>query len=356
MIANPSCLLTIAIPTYNRASFLDLCLSQIARQLKGHEGDVEVLVSDNCSNDATGEVVKKHLAAGCPLVYVRNDENVGPDRNFLQCVRKAKGKYLLLLGDDDVLLDGCLDKLIPLLKSGDYGIVFLNSYGFTGDFRKEAPPPAPAGYVVYADTLAFVRKVAHFFTFMSANIVNRTLVEEPSDWKPFFDSNLVQLAWIFSALFNGTKHVYVSEHLLAACIYNSGGYGVCRVFGRNFNNIFDIFRKRGVDGRYFRAINRKLLVEHFPSMIALCRNGIIPLKQERYFRSLFPLYRGYLYFWLFTFPAIVLPAPFVYSLFRLAERLLRQRRLAPDRANRRDCSQPSAKEAPPTPSGRSRTN
>ena len=322
--------LTVAIPTYNRASDLDLCLSQITGQMKGREGEVELLVSDNCSTDTTGEVVRKYLSLGYPVTHLKNSENIGPDRNFLQCFRKAQGKYLLILGDDDVLLDGALDKLLPILRGGDYGIVFLNSYGFKDDFRTEKPNTAPYGYVVYTDTGAFIRKVAHFFTFTSANIVNRTLAEEPIDWRPFYDSNLVQLAWIFSALFKGKKHVYVSEHLLAACIYNSGGYGVCRVFGHNFNKIFDIFRKQGVDDRHFRAINRRLLKEHFPAMIALGRSRIIPLEPEHYFRSLYPLYRGYLYFWLFTFPVIALPAPFVYSLFRMAERLLRKRRLAPD--------------------------
>ena len=235
------------------------------------------------------------------------------------------------MGDDDVLLDGALDKLLPILRGGDYGIVFLNSYGFTGDFVRERPPRRPSGHAVYTDTVAFTKKVAHFFTFISTNVINRALVDEPIDWQPFFDSNLVQLAWTFSALFNGKRHVYVSEYLVAARLYNSGGYGVCRVFGHNFNMIFDIFRKQGVDDRYFRAINRKLLVEHFPAMIALERNKIIPLKPENYMRSLFPLYRGYLWFWLCTVPAIVLPAPFVYSLFRLAEKVLRKRQLAPDR-------------------------
>jgi glycosyltransferase involved in cell wall biosynthesis len=326
----PPCLLTIAVPTYNRASYLDLCLSQITGQLKAHAGEVELLVSDNCSTDTTSEVVHKYLSLGHPLTYLKNAENIGPDRNFEQCYRKAKGKYLLILGDDDVLLGGALDKLVPILQGGDYGIVFLNSYGFTGDFIRDKPPKTPTGHTVYTDTLTFVKKVAHFFTFTSANVFNRTLVDEPIDWTPFFDSNLVQLAWTFSALFNGKKHVYVSEYLVAACIYNSGGYGVCQVFGHNLNRVFDIFREKGVDDRYFRAINRKLLIMHFPSMIALERSRIIPLRPESHFRLLYPLYRGYLYFWLFTLPAIVLPAPFVYSLFRMAERLLRQRRLAPD--------------------------
>jgi abequosyltransferase len=326
----PRYLLTVAVPTYNRSSDLDLCLSGICSQLRGREGVVELLVSNNCSTDATDEVVGKYLSLGHPITYLKNKENIGPDRNFMQCYREASGKYMLILGDDDVLLDGALDTLQPILEGGEYGIIFLNSYGFTGDFIQERPPGKPSGHAVYTDTLAFVKKVAHFFTFTSTNVFNRTLVDEPTDWGPFFDSNLVQLAWTFSALFNGKRHVYVSEYLVAARLYNSGGYGVCRVFGHNFNMIFDIFRKQGVDDRYFRAINRKLLVEQFPAMIALGRNRVVPYKPENYFRSLYPLYRGYPYFWLFTFPVIALPAPFVYFLFRLAERILRQRRLAPD--------------------------
>ena len=325
-------LLTIAVPTYNRAPYLDLCLSQICNQLKAHETEVELLVSNNCSTDTTDEVVRKYIAFGYPITYLMNEENIGPDRNFEQCYRKAKGKYVLIMGDDDVLLDGALDKLLPILRDKDYGIVFLNSYGFTNDFIRDRPAREPTGYTVYTYTLAFVRRVAHFLTFMSANIFNRTLAEEPTDWGPFFDSNLVQLAWTFSALFSGTQHVYISEYLLAVRLYDWGGYGLCQVFGHNLNKVFDIFRERGVDERYFRAINRKLLVMHFPALIALERSKIVPLKPESHFRSLYPLYRGYLYFWLFTVPAIVLPSRLVYGAFRIAEKLLRQRKLAPDHA------------------------
>jgi glycosyltransferase involved in cell wall biosynthesis len=327
-----SCLLTIAVPTYNRASYLDLCLAQICSRLKAHETEVELLVSNNCSTDATDQVVRRYLALGYPITYLINEDNIGPDRNFEQCYRKAKGKYALILGDDDVLLEGALDKLLAILSDGDYGIVFLNSYGFTNDFIREKPVKQPSGHSVYTDTLAFSTKVAHYFTFTSANIFNRTLVDEPSDWGPFFHSNLVQLAWTFSALFNGKKHVYISEYLLAARLYDWGGYALTQVFGHNFNKICKIFRKRGVDDKYFRVINRKLLVMHFPALIALERKKIIRLKPENYFRSLYPLYHGYLYFWLFTVPAIVLPAGLVYRAFRIAQRLLRQRPLGPSQA------------------------
>jgi glycosyltransferase involved in cell wall biosynthesis len=325
-------LLTIAVPTYNRASYLDLCLSQVCSQLKAHGAEVELLVSNNCSTDTTDEVVRKYIALGYPITYLINEENIGPDRNFEQCYRKAKGKYVLMPGDDDVLLDGSIDKLLEILRSDDYGVVFLNSYAFTNDFVREKPARSLTGHTIYTDRLAFVKKCRHLFAFMSANVFNRTLVDEPSDWGPFLDSNLVHLAWIFSALFNGKKQVYVSEYLLAAHVYNWGGFGLCQVFGHNFNKVFNLFKERGVDEKYFRAINRKLLLIHFPATIGLQRNNIIRLKPENYFRCLYPLYRGYLYFWLFTVPAIVFPARFVYLLFRITQRILGQKTLLPDQA------------------------
>jgi abequosyltransferase len=314
-------LLTIAVPTYNRASYLDLCLSQICPQLRPDNSTVELLVSNNCSTDGTDDIVRKFISLGHPITYLRNAENIGVDRNFAQCFSRANGKYVLILGDDDVILDGAVDKIVTILKSGDYGIVFLNSYGFTGDFARERTASVTSGYTVYDGTLQFVKRVAYFFTFTSANIVNRSLVEEPSDWGPFFDSNLVQLAWIFSALFNAPRNVYVSESLLAVRLYNSGGYALCRVFGHNFNKVFSIFIKKGIDRRYFRAINRKLLSTHFPAQITRLRNNLIRLEPEDYYRSLYPLYRGYLYFWLFTVPAIFLPARLTYLLFLVAEKL-----------------------------------
>jgi abequosyltransferase len=314
-------LLTIAVPTYNRANYLDLCLSMICPQLNPGDSTVELLISNNCSTDETDGVVQRYISLGHPITYLRNAENIGPDRNFAQCFSRANGKYVLILGDDDVLLDGAVDKIVAILRTGDYGIVFLNSFGFTGDFALERPSRVTSGYTVYDDTLQFVKRVAYFFTFTSANIVNRSLAEEPSNWGPFFDSNLVQLAWIFSALFNAKRNVYVSESLLAVRLYNSGGYGLCRVFGHNFNKVFNIFMKKGIDRQYFRAINRKMLSTHFPAQITRLRNNLIRLEPEDYYPSLYPLFRGYLYFWLFTVPAIFLPARLNYLLFLVAERL-----------------------------------
>ena len=112
---NKELILTIAIPTYNRARYLDLCLGQICKQLPDIETRIELLVSDNCSTDSTTDVVRKYIDQGFHIRFMKNKANVGPDRNVLKCFREAEGKYVLIFGDDDVLLDGGLNKIIKIL-------------------------------------------------------------------------------------------------------------------------------------------------------------------------------------------------------------------------------------------------
>lgn len=97
-------LLSISIPTWNRAKFLAISLESFLNQMKGiNPEDVELFVSDNCSDDSTAEVVKGYIDKGLPINYSKNEENIGASRNFLRCMQRASGKYILLLGDDDVL-------------------------------------------------------------------------------------------------------------------------------------------------------------------------------------------------------------------------------------------------------------
>ena len=52
-------LLTIAVPTYNRAELLNKQLAWLAKSIKGYESECEIIISDNCSEDNTQEIVKK---------------------------------------------------------------------------------------------------------------------------------------------------------------------------------------------------------------------------------------------------------------------------------------------------------
>ncbi|GJL63794.1 MAG: hypothetical protein NPIRA04_24480 [Nitrospirales bacterium] len=92
-------LVTIGIPTYNRANaFLPQALeSAIAQTYE----NLEIIVSDNCSTDNTETVVKGY---GDPRIkYFRHGKNIGPLGNSNFCLEQAQGEYFLQLHDDDVI-------------------------------------------------------------------------------------------------------------------------------------------------------------------------------------------------------------------------------------------------------------
>lgn len=84
-------LLTIAIPTYNRAELLDKQLAWLDHAIKGFEYECEILVSDNCSTDNTQEVIKKwqQNLHNFNFQINKHPENLGVMRNIMYCLNSA---------------------------------------------------------------------------------------------------------------------------------------------------------------------------------------------------------------------------------------------------------------------------
>ena len=133
-------LLTIAIPTYNRAIYLRQTLAQLQLEiLSYHLSNIEILVSDNASPDSTQQVVAEFQDSGFNIRYLLNADNIGSDANIAQCFNAANGHYVLILGDDDLFYDGSLKWLMTALEHNEYGIICMRAYGFDHDFRREYP-------------------------------------------------------------------------------------------------------------------------------------------------------------------------------------------------------------------------
>jgi glycosyltransferase involved in cell wall biosynthesis len=110
-------LLTIAIPTYNRANLLELSLSKILEALKGFEKDVEIVISNNCSEDNT-ELIIKNAQKFYPIKYYVNSENIGFNFNYIKLIDEyVTGRYCWVLGDDDFLYPNAIKEIISVLKN-----------------------------------------------------------------------------------------------------------------------------------------------------------------------------------------------------------------------------------------------
>lgn len=225
-------ILTIAIPTYNRGFFLEQSLECITSQIKGLEDEIELLVSDNCSSDNTQQVVKKFIDAGAPIVYNRNNVNLGMDGNFVYCFKNAKAKYVWILGDDDYLVDGTIPKLLSIIKSGEYGLIHLNN-SIDNDL----------GYKVFTDKSNFVGDISFMITFISANIVQTKYVNQV-DFNRYIGTYFTLIPVYLTAVIEENKNmmVYFDTMDIAADATTNGGYNIFEVFVTNYLNIIKEFR------------------------------------------------------------------------------------------------------------------
>jgi len=121
--------LSICIPTYNRSFFLKECLNSVLPQVKSKD-EVEVIIIDNASPDDTEAVVKEFFAAYNCLKYYRNEMNLGYAGNQVKCIEYASGNYMAFLCDDDVYLNGQVDRILAVVSKREYAFVALNYYGF----------------------------------------------------------------------------------------------------------------------------------------------------------------------------------------------------------------------------------
>lgn len=118
-------LLTIGIPTYNRKSTLKKQLENLYR-LNTISDDVEVLVSDNFSEDGTVDMLKEFKKSHDNFKFHVNEKNLGYDGNIYQIYGKAEGKYIWFLSDDDLLVEKALDYVVEKIKSlEDCGIIIV---------------------------------------------------------------------------------------------------------------------------------------------------------------------------------------------------------------------------------------
>jgi len=116
-------LITIGIPTYNRASLLKECVVSAFKQTYRN---IEILVSDNASTDDTLTALKS--VNDERLRVLSSSENVGAVENFSKCIREARGDYLVLLSDDNFLEPDFLEKCVRFIRMEPRLPIVLASY------------------------------------------------------------------------------------------------------------------------------------------------------------------------------------------------------------------------------------
>jgi glycosyltransferase involved in cell wall biosynthesis len=113
-------IVSVCIPAYRGAAHIGAAIESVLTQTFG---DFELVVIDDNSPDDTRAVVERY---GDPRIrLMRNARNLGPEGNWNRCLEEARGTYIKLLPQDDVLSPDCLARQVTVLERDTEGCLAL---------------------------------------------------------------------------------------------------------------------------------------------------------------------------------------------------------------------------------------
>jgi glycosyltransferase involved in cell wall biosynthesis len=105
---------SVCLPVYNGATYLREALQSILVQ---SFADIELVISDNASTDATEDICRDTVARDSRVRYYRSPVNRGLAWNFNHAFAQARGRYLVWIGHDDVMAKEYLGRCVGTLES-----------------------------------------------------------------------------------------------------------------------------------------------------------------------------------------------------------------------------------------------
>lgn len=241
-------LLSICIPTYNRAEVLAGTLGKLLTDPDFDPQKVEVLVSDNASPDNTAEVVARY-----PVVkYRRNDENLGYARNFGAVFAMAKGDYVRMMNDTASLKPGMLKKMLDTVEaergSGRNLLMVQNSFVHKNDT------------VRFVGAKGLVSQLSYFTTWSTNTGMWREDFEQLTNLYANEQTLFSQTDWLLTIADNGRETTMVSADFMDIVDQkNKGNYNLFDIF---INKYLWLLRQHDIKGCVLEREKFRLL-RHF---------------------------------------------------------------------------------------------
>ncbi|MBW4632570.1 MAG: glycosyltransferase [Iphinoe sp. HA4291-MV1] len=128
-------LVSIITPTYNRPEYLKAALTSAVKQTYRN---IEIIVSDNCSLENPQSIVESFEDSR--IRFFRNPTNLGMFANTMNAFKKARGKYVASLLDDDMWEENFLEKLVPPMEEhSNIVLAFCDHYMINADGEIDYP-------------------------------------------------------------------------------------------------------------------------------------------------------------------------------------------------------------------------
>jgi len=288
-------LLSICIPTYNRAAYIAKSLTAIINQVRSDDS-VEIIVADNHSQDNTESIVREFVEKNPYIIYVRREQNLGAARNFLGLMHQASGEYILLLGDDDILSKNAISILLKRLYEKHYGVLYIESRAV----EKKVPL-----FEEYKDQTDFIKAISYYYTFMSSFVFRKDIVETIDDPERYIPSHLLQMPFYIKSTLTSNLNVITREQIfetIGLASATNGGYNYFDVFVHWY---LEIWKEYLPDEKLLTWLKKDIwyFVWGYTKRL-LIRKDVGNFKTDNGWKILFKYYGNEWYFWwtLFKYP------------------------------------------------------
>ncbi len=127
--------ISVVTPAYRRPDYLRELIESFLKQSYKNS---ELVISDDSSSDTRVQIlVQEYTRLNSNIVYIKNEENLGFCKNLLKSIMNAHGDYILIMGDDDILVnENTLSTYVNIFETNkNIGYVYANQIQFTKDLR-----------------------------------------------------------------------------------------------------------------------------------------------------------------------------------------------------------------------------
>lgn len=285
-------LLSLCIPTYNRANVLRQMLEHlVSLKTFSESDDIEVVISDNASSDDT-EIVGRCFAQKYPqrIRYYRNDKNV-EDENFGIVLSRARGVFLKLSNDTLLHTESGLRRTLDTIKRNSITKPILC-------FRSTSRSVPDAHFT---DFDLFWRARSYFSTWIAEFGTWRSDFKTAEDFNGASKTHLTQVDFLLR-LMDSKRNAIIAEDIFFKIIprkqIGRGSVNAARVFGTDYFDLLSRYRRPGcISSSTFRREKRLVFRWVILSSFLNTRRGFL-FPKGNFAHHLFKYYKWNWYFWL----------------------------------------------------------
>ncbi len=230
-------LLSICIPTYNRADVLRHCIDAIVNHEQAKKGGIEIVVCDNASTDGTETLMQKYKKLEF-VKYYRNEENIGVIHNTLKVLDVATGEFRKLLNDYSVFTDEGLQSMYDIVvetRNEKPVLLFDNKYEESSEYTCQK-----------IDEI--VHHVGYWLTWMGIYGYWEEDWESIQEREKYNEKTFTTIDWLIQML-NRKKVVKVCRfHYNDAWSYErkQGGYNFFKVFVKDYFDLWKMYEGENI--------------------------------------------------------------------------------------------------------------